>query len=404
MAPYFKSYNIKLLDCQPGDILCSRITDINGNILLKEGATLKGEHITKFPNWSYSEKIDDLTVYVKREVSQEYYRNMSGKLLKTISGTKLAEVLSVEQVKKNIIPILENILVDLIYEKNLDEFILENFINNKTDNPLFQHAINVMALSGIAEINYLFYEMEDIADHLERLKSLMAAALLSDLALSEITGKNGDFHNHGAEAIENYGHLLSAAETSIILDHHELPDGSGYPNGLTRASLSSESMLVSVCDAFDILMSQGEKCVRPEFDASNLDDNGLTVFQSLLEMAYLSTKMKFDHFSLMKLITIFDKDNYLKNPGLVKDFRNIPYMCPASQQTARMNLNTAKVHCMDINYPCDVCSRINSALSAPRDNFHAIVYRDGLAVETLTCLPLTRALRHVMQAYTNDFN
>ena len=404
MAPFFKSYNIRLLDSRPGDILCSRIVDVNGNVLLKEGVTLKGEHIIKFPRWSYSEKIDDITISVKREVAKEHYKNMSATLLKTITGTKFAEILSIHQIKNTIMPIIENLLVDLIYEKNLDDFILENFINNKTANPLFQHALNVMALAGIAELNYLFHKLEDVENHTERLKSLMAAALLSDLALSEGKVKNGDFHDHGTEAVKYYGHLLSGMETKIILEHHELTDGSGYPNGLSRDSLSSESMLLSVCDAFDILMNKGSKTVRTEFGSSNLDSNGLSVFQSLLEMAYLSTRMKFDHFSLMKLIIIFDKNNYLQNPGLISDFRNIPFMCPSSQQTAHLNLKTEKVHCMDIFYPCDVCSRLKYDFSSPRDNYHAIIYQDGRGVETLTCLPLTRSLKHLMQTYNINLN
>ncbi len=404
MAPFFKHYKIKLLDCRPGDILCSRIIDVNGNILLKEGVTIKGDHISKFPRWSYAEKIDDISISVQREISKEYYRKLSANLLKSITGTKFAEILSIHQIKNTIMPILENLLIDLIYEKKLDEFILENFINNKTDNPLFQHALNVMALAGIAEINYLFHKMEDIANHTERLKSLMAAALLSDLTLSDGQVKTGDFQRHGAEAVKSFGSLLSAMETKIILEHHELADGSGYPNGLSRDSLSSESMLVSVCDAFDILMNTGAKSVRPEFARSNLDGTGLSVFQSLLEIAYLTTRRKFDDNSLVKLVTIFDKYNYLRNPGLINDFRNIPFMCPASQQTAHVNLKTAKVHCMDIFYPCDVCSRVKTDLASPRDNYHAIIYQDGRAVETLTCLPLTKSLRHLMQSYTIDLN
>ena len=40
---------------------------------------------------------------------------------------------------------------------------------------------------------------------------------------------------------------------SIIAQHHERLDGSGYPHGLTRASIEIEPRLVDVCDVFEAL-------------------------------------------------------------------------------------------------------------------------------------------------------
>jgi len=46
---------------------------------------------------------------------------------------------------------------------------------------------------------------------------------------------------------------------SIISDHHELLDGSGYPRGLNKADLSMYVRVVTVCDIYQNLLSKKNK-------------------------------------------------------------------------------------------------------------------------------------------------
>lgn len=41
----------------------------------------------------------------------------------------------------------------------------------------------------------------------------------------------------------------------VVLQHHERPDGTGYPNGLNGPELLLESAVISVCDAFEAMVS-----------------------------------------------------------------------------------------------------------------------------------------------------
>jgi hypothetical protein len=43
---------------------------------------------------------------------------------------------------------------------------------------------------------------------------------------------------------------------SLVLDHHERPDGRGYPRGLAASELSLDACILAVCDVFDALVSE----------------------------------------------------------------------------------------------------------------------------------------------------
>ncbi|MCG7920997.1 MAG: HD domain-containing protein [Candidatus Thiodiazotropha lotti] len=57
----------------------------------------------------------------------------------------------------------------------------------------------------------------------------------------------------GARIID--GHPLAPLVQSSILQHHERPDGAGYPYGLDDESIDTDSRIVSICDAFDAMTS-----------------------------------------------------------------------------------------------------------------------------------------------------
>jgi HD-GYP domain len=50
-------------------------------------------------------------------------------------------------------------------------------------------------------------------------------------------------------------HPLADLVRSVILSHHEMPDGRGYPHGLSGAAISTDASIVGICDAFDAMTS-----------------------------------------------------------------------------------------------------------------------------------------------------
>ncbi|MET0961800.1 MAG: HD domain-containing phosphohydrolase [Noviherbaspirillum sp.] len=50
-------------------------------------------------------------------------------------------------------------------------------------------------------------------------------------------------------------HPLAGLVRDAVLSHHERPDGTGYPNGLSGDRLPAAALIVGICDAFDAMTS-----------------------------------------------------------------------------------------------------------------------------------------------------
>jgi hypothetical protein len=62
-------------------------------------------------------------------------------------------------------------------------------------------------------------------------------------------------------------HPLADLVRDAVLSHHERPDGSGYPNGLSGDLLPQDARIVGICDAFDAMTS-----ARPYRKGMPIDD------------------------------------------------------------------------------------------------------------------------------------
>lgn len=51
------------------------------------------------------------------------------------------------------------------------------------------------------------------------------------------------------------GHPLAGLAETSIRAHHEMPNGKGYPRGLTGADIPLDASIVGICDAFDAMTS-----------------------------------------------------------------------------------------------------------------------------------------------------
>jgi HD-GYP domain-containing protein (c-di-GMP phosphodiesterase class II) len=58
----------------------------------------------------------------------------------------------------------------------------------------------------------------------------------------------------GARLLDEIGGFPPAVRR-LILDHHERPDGLGYPRGLRDAEINLETRVITVCDVYDALIS-----------------------------------------------------------------------------------------------------------------------------------------------------
>ena len=62
--------------------------------------------------------------------------------------------------------------------------------------------------------------------------------------------------------------MLDSEHVSWIRTHHERPDGSGYPRGLTEPEIPEGAALLAVADAWDVMTSGRPYCEPKPVDVA----------------------------------------------------------------------------------------------------------------------------------------
>ena len=117
-----------------------------------------------------------------------------------------------------------------------------------------------------AKIIRLASTMHDIGKLMIPAEILEKPARLTDEEFAVIKKHPG----YGGELLKNVeGDVMGLAKT-VALEHHERPDGRGYPEGLQEETLSIEGQIVAVADVYDALTSKRSyKQAWDEKDAYN---------------------------------------------------------------------------------------------------------------------------------------
>lgn len=144
------------------------------------------------------------------------------------------------------------------YSRRLDCY--EDVISDY-DSSLMQHSVNVSMITGMI--------LSDYKLPLFQRKNIIAGALLHDLGKLDIEplilNKPGKLTPDEYEVIKQHtikgfvsaGQLrLPGYTKDIILHHHENYDGSGYPEGISKDSISLGSMAVHIADVYEARCSK----------------------------------------------------------------------------------------------------------------------------------------------------
>lgn len=147
----------------------------------------------------------------------------------------------------------------LAYKNNYVDNIV---IMNKLHRATLAHSINVIKLSKMLG--------KEVGLNSAQMKDLRMGALFHDVGKTFIpkkilnsTDKLTDEEFEIIKTHSKYGYEymrdnsnLSYESLRIILEHHERPDGKGYPDNKTNDELSILSKIVSVCDVYNALVSK----------------------------------------------------------------------------------------------------------------------------------------------------
>lgn len=146
-------------------------------------------------------------------------------------------------------------------EKNIAAMVWLTRIK-RADEYTAQHCVNVAILSmGLAQALEWQQDQVELAG---------LAGMLHDLGKTKldknILNKPGRLSNEEYAHVKRharFGYLMLREDEEVhpavsqaVLEHHERPDGTGYPNGRDRSTLQPMSALVSVVDAYDAITSK----------------------------------------------------------------------------------------------------------------------------------------------------
>ncbi len=140
---------------------------------------------------------------------------------------------------------------------------------------IYTHSINTALISCMIGVKLGYQD--------ERLYDLGIGALLHDIGMikipKKILNKSSELSYRELNIVRNHCQLgyiilketeVSEISKSIILQHHEKNDGTGYPKGLKSKDIIEEAKIVSIAEFFDTATTQRPyKIARPASEVLN---------------------------------------------------------------------------------------------------------------------------------------
>ncbi|WP_297420203.1 HD-GYP domain-containing protein [Clostridium sp.] len=253
------------IECvKPNTTIGKTLYDADGRVLVRAGVILSERIISKIRD------INILSIYVIDEYSSEEIEDIIKPELRQKAILTIKEAFSninrltvADKFSKKESMYFNNI-------ENMAEDLIENVLNNNgvllslvdirsMDNYVYSHSVNVAVISLVLGMTLKLPRRQ--------LQSLCIGALLHDVGKSfiprEILMKEEELTSEEVQKLKQHSALgykylsdsynLSAASKIIALQHHERPDGLGYPNGLLNDEINILSKIVSIANAYDTL-------------------------------------------------------------------------------------------------------------------------------------------------------
>ena len=253
----------KVSDLKGGEVLAKAILTPELRILLSEETKLRPDYIEKIKELGISE------VFIKEEehVHAEevvllktnveiFFRDRVKSILEKHTYNKNSELMELSQTA-------DNIIMSILEE---DEVVEKIYDIKERSSDIYEHSISICSLATLTALKLKLSK--------QKVHDIGVGCLLHDLGLRYLTIDYADqdvsslskmelaeFMKHPVYAYsvlkdENW---ISDISKNIILYHHELLDGSGYP--LHAREIPFEAQIVNICDTFDEMIC-GIGCKR----------------------------------------------------------------------------------------------------------------------------------------------
>lgn len=256
------------------EILAENIVNINNQILLKKDASMNSKNIERIKNMGFKSlyvKNPEEEVFLEEEVKDiidPFIRKKAvfdmkecvDNFYSTIS--KQRQQLAYGDSGQALLDSLDKISTSLIDEILNSEELKISIMDIKSEgNYLYEHAINtsVLAIMLGAKLGYSTKDMRNIAIASMLLnigyKNLEPTLYDHEGTLSDAQWLEMVQHpKFSFDILSNNTHF-NAHIKSIVMQHHERLDGSGYPAGLMGSEIHPHAKLVMIADVYDAMTS-----------------------------------------------------------------------------------------------------------------------------------------------------
>lgn len=233
---------------ESGQYLGRTIFSSNGAVLLSEGVQLTVYMITTL------RRIGVTMLYIKDPlledieiddvVSEENKRAVMQKMGEMLQSIRSGKDFNTRHVSVSVDRLLEDVMLN-------KEVLLQLSDIRTKDNEQYVHALNVCTMSALVGINMGLSQTQ--------IKELSVGALLHDVGkvelLTDDTSKDPKKHH----TWRGFDLLKSKREFNLLIahvafQHHEAPDGSGLPRGLTDDQIHTYAKIVAVANTYDNLL------------------------------------------------------------------------------------------------------------------------------------------------------
>ena len=303
------------IECvKPNSVIGKTLYDIDGRILVRSGLILTEGIIDKIKN------VKILSIYIIDEYSSEEIEDIIKPELRQKAILTIKEAFS----NINRITVADKFSKrESVYFNNIENMadnLIENVLSNERvllslvdirslDNYFYSHAVNVAVISLTLGIALKLSKRQ--------LQHLCTGALLHDVGKvfisKEILMKTDDLTPEENLMLEKHSALgykylsdsynLSAHTKIIALQHHERPDGLGYPNELISDEINILSKIVSIADAYDTLSGgrPNKKAMFPSDVLEYLMSNAGTMFDYDIVNTFCKIVIPFSQGTLVNL-------------------------------------------------------------------------------------------------------
>lgn len=256
----------KIHELSGNEVIAKPLMTMDYQIILPEGATLRSSYIEKLRDMG----IMDVWVLEEDLPEKDAMESLKDSIISTVQE-RVKDILErhTYQNKDELAELsetVEKIINQIIEDENVAEQVFEL---RQRSYDLYEHSLNVCVMSILVALKLKMSQ--------KKIQELGIGSLLHDIGhrYQIIDIYNSAYEKLSAEDISEYkkhpvyGYdalkeedWISTTVLNIILFHHELLDGSGFP--IKTSQISLECQIVTVCDTMDeMLCGIGCKRTKP---------------------------------------------------------------------------------------------------------------------------------------------